>query len=58
MPQRKKMPTEDRSGWLEYLHAFEGRDENFLFYYGADDSRRLKERCWRRDEFWRTASPC
>jgi acyl-CoA synthetase (AMP-forming)/AMP-acid ligase II len=49
------MPTGNRSGWFEYLHAFEGRDENFLFYYGADDSGRLKERCWRRDEFWRTA---
>jgi hypothetical protein len=52
---REKMPTGNRSGWPEYHRAFEGRDEDFLFYYDADGSGRITEHCWRRDEFWQTA---
>jgi acyl-CoA synthetase (AMP-forming)/AMP-acid ligase II len=49
------MPTEDRSGWLEYLQAFDASDETFLFYYDTDSSGRIRERCWQRDEFGQTA---
>jgi acyl-CoA synthetase (AMP-forming)/AMP-acid ligase II len=55
MAGREKMPTGNRSGWPEYHRAFEGRDEDFLFYYDADSSGRITEHCWRRDEFWQTA---
>ena len=49
------MTVEHRSGLPEYLPAFKGRTEDFLFYYDFDKNGDITKRCWRRDEFWKLA---
>ena len=49
------MSLEHGTGLKEYFQAFEGRDEDFLFYYDFDKNGGIIERCWGRDDFWRMA---
>ena len=41
------------SGLSEYLEAFDGRAEDFLFYYDLDNSGRFARCHWPTQEAWR-----
>ena len=49
------MSSDNRSGLPEYLDAFEGREDDFLFYYDIDKSGRINRRHWSRKEFYSLA---